>query len=335
MPISLAEPPLPGTGYRTLLTPGASIYRIGPTQSNVSIELFMADVQAAYIFAQAVRRRRNEILGSPALPFSSVRLLVRLPVESLSVFVGVGGRSTDTTALVSTTIFPYPSPSSTSLLNQATTQLDSPTLPAASTLLAVTNLQHGSQSSLLPMQTSAPSHLPAEPVTITFADVIPIAPLADSGPQGIIRSTSPPTAITKSLSQVTTDIILQEVVTISLSASGSDSNVNSRPTSVSVFSPTPILNDTGSISYSTDAGRPVGKAVGNAFSFQPTTGTSSSTTATTLPLYSQHDPPSGLNPVAVVGCVLAGILSLTVVSFCITWALRSRRRLKGGKTAIL
>ena len=301
-------------------------------QFNASTELFIADVQAAYLLAQAVRRRRNEILRSLTLPISSARLLVRLPVESPSVVVGISGRSTDATVLVSTIHFPYPSSGSTSPLNQPSTQL---TLPTVSTPLAVTNLQHGSQSSSLPMRTPAPSHLPAELVTITFADVMPIAPLADSGPQEIIRSTSPSTAITKSPFQVTTDIILQEVVTISLSASGSDSNLNSRPTSVSVFPPTPILNDTASISYPTDAGRPVGKAVGNALSFQPTPGTSSSTPATTSPLYSQQGPPFGLNPIAVVGCVLAGILSFTVVSFCIVWALRSRRRLRRDNTAIL
>ena len=185
------------------------------------------------------------------------------------------------------------------------------------------------------MQTPTPSHLPAGPTTITFADGIPFAPLADSGPQEIIRSTSPHTEIAKSSSQIATETVLQEGVTLSLSTSESDSNVNGMPTPVSAILPTLILNDTGSTSHSTNVGRPAAKAVGNAFSYQPTSGIPSSTPAAPFPLYPQQGSPLGLNPVAVVGCVLAGILSLTVVSFCILWALRSRRRWRDDNTAIL
>lgn len=292
----------------------------------------MADVQVAYRFVQAVRRRRNEILGSQTLPFSSFPLLVRLPVENPSAVMGVSAYSTDTTALVSTTPFTYYSFGSTGLLDQSTTQSHPPALPVASTSLATTNLQYGSQFSSLPTQTSAPSHLPSKHITITLADAIPFAPLADSGPQEIIRSIDSSTEIAKSPPQVTMETVLQEVVTLSLSASGSDSNANNGPTSISAFSATLILNDTGSTSHATAVGRPAAKAVGNAFS---TSGTPSSTPAVSSPLYPQQGHPLGLNPVAVVGCVLAGILSLTVVSFCILWAFRSRRRLRDDNTAIL
>ena len=296
----------------------------------------MADIQVAYRFVQAARRRRNEILGSPALPFSSVPVVVRSPVESPSVVTGVISNSTNTTVLVSATPLTYPSPGSTGLLDRQSTQLDTPALPVTSTSLVPTNLQYASQSSSPPMQTL---HLPSEPVTITFADAKPVPPLADSGPQEIIHLTSYSTGITGYPPQVTTETVLQEVVTISLSVSGSDSNVSSKPASISIVLPTPTINDTDSASHSTDAGRPVAKAIGKVFSYQPTSGTPSSTPALPLPLYPQQgpqqDPHLGLNPVAVVGCVLAGILSLTVVSFGILWVLRSRRRSQDDKMAIL
>jgi hypothetical protein len=273
----------------------------------------MADIQVAYRVAQAARTQRNEILGSLTLtpPSSSVPILARLLVESPSVVVGAGGSSMDgTTALASATSLPYPSSGSTGLLKYQTTQLDTPALPVTF------------QSSSLPMQASAPLQLPSEPVTITFAGAIPV-------PQEIIHSTSSITGITKSPSQVTTETVFQEVVTISLSASGSDSN--SRPTLVSTVLPTPTMNDTGSPSHSTNVGRPAAKAIGNALSYQPTSGTPSSTPTISLPFYPQPDPHFYLNPVAVVGCVLAGILALTVVLFCI---LRSRRRPRDNKMAI-
>ena len=298
----------------------------------------MADIQVAYRFIQAARRRRNEMLGSLTLPFSSVPVLVRSPVESPSVVTSAIGSSTDTTVLVSTTPLPYPSPGSTGLLDHQTTQLGTPALPVTFTSLVPTNLQYGSQPSSPPMQTSASLHLPSEPVTITFADAKPVPPLADYGPQEIIHLTSSSTGITEPPSQVTTETVLQEVVTISLSVSGSDSSVSIRPASISMVLPTPIMNDTGSASHSTDSGRPVGKAIGNVFSYQPTSGTPSSTPALPVPLYPQQDPQQGphlgLNPVAVVGCVLAGILSLTVVSFCTLWVLRSRRRSRDDKMVI-
>jgi len=294
----------------------------------------MANIQIAYGFVQAARKRRNEILGSLTFPSSPVSIFARLPVESPSIVVGVSGSSMDdTTALVSATPLPYPSSGSTSLLNHRTTQLDTPALPMAHTSLAPSNLKYGPQPPSPPIQTSTPLHRPSEPVTITFADVTPVLPLADSEPQQIIHSTISSAGTTKFPSLFTTETVLQEVVTISLSASGSDSNINSGPTVVSMVSPTPTMDDTGPPSYPTDAGRPAAKAAGNVFSYQPTSGTPSSTPTILPPFYPQQDPRSGLNPVAVVGCALAGILSLTVVSFCILWVFRSRRRSRDEKMA--
>ena len=293
----------------------------------------MANTQIAYGFVQAARKRRNEILGTLTFPSSPVPLLAHLPVESPSIAVGVSGSGMgDTTALLSATSLPYPSPGPTSLLNHRTTQLDTPALPMAHTSLAPSNLKYGPQPPSPPMQALTPLHRPSEPVTI--ADGIPAPPLADSEPQQIIHSTISSAGITKSPSLFTTETVLQEVVTISLSASGSDSNINSGPTIVSMVLPTPTMDDTGPPSHPTDAGRPAAKAAGNVFSYQPTSGTPSSTPTTLLPFYPQQDPRSGLNPVAVVGCALAGILSLTVVSFCILWAFRSRRRSRDEKMAV-
>ena len=78
------------------------------------------------------------------------------------------------------------------------------------------------------------------------------------------------------------------------------------------------MSDADDILTTADLERPAAKAVGNALSYQATFGAPSSTPAIPFALYPQQEHHRRLNPVTVVGCVLAGvgILPLTVAFLC-------------------
>ena len=262
-------------------------------------------------------------------PFYSV--LDRFPVGNPSVAAGVSDSDMVTTTLIP---IPYYSSSSTSPLKQPTTSLDSSALPTASTPLAPTKVQLGFQSSSSPAQPSPSQRLPSGPTTISFTSVTPAATLANSRSQKGINLISSSTMNPFSLPRVATETALPEVVTISLSASVSITSIKLWSTVVPSYLPTTSLNDADVSSHTTDLGRPAAKAVGNALSYQTTFGAPSSTPTIPFALYPHQGHHLRLNPVMVVGCVLAGILSLTVAFFCIVWVLRARRRSRDDRMAI-
>ena len=280
-------------------------------------------------------RRQIEILSSSqrqtqATPFYSV--LDRFPVRNPSVVAGVSDGDMVTTTLIPPISFPYSFSSSTDLLERPATQLGAPASPTASTPLALTTLQLGSWTSSSPAQTSPPQRPPSGPVIISFVSVTPIATLAGSKPRTDIHPASSSTMIPLSPSRVATETALQEVVTISLSASVSDPNTNTWPIPISSLLPTTVINDAGVSSHATNSGRPAAKAVGNA---QSTFGAPSSSSTIPSALYPQQDLHLNLNPVTVVGCVLAGILAMTVTFFCVVWVSRARRRSRDDKMATM
>ena len=265
-------------------------------------------------------------------PFYSV--LDHFPVGNPSVIVSVSDGDMVTTTVIPPMPFPYSSSSSTSFLKQPTTYLDSSALPTASTPLAPTKLQLGFQSSSSPAQLSpSQRHFSGPTIISSFTGVSPAATLANSESQKDIHLISSSAMHTFSLPRVATDTALPKAVTFSLSASVSITSIKLWSTVVPPSLPTTSMIDADVSSHTTDLGRPAAKAVGNALSYQATFGAPSSPTIP-FALYPHQEHHLRLNPVTVVGCVLAGILSLTVAFFCVVWVLRARRRSRDDRMAI-
>ena len=147
-------------------------------------------------------------------PFYSV--LDHFPIGNLSVIASVTDGDMVTTTLIPPVPFPYPSSSSTSLLEQPTTYLDSSALPTASTPLAPTKMQLGFQSSSSPAQPSPSQRLPSGPTKISFTSVTLAATLANSESQKDIHLINSCTMNPFSPPRVATETAVPEVVTCSV-----------------------------------------------------------------------------------------------------------------------